>query len=746
MAVSRVEIVDQNFRRFVTNWKARASRSDRSQPIREGSRLTGEVALELFESQVQSRQLDFESRRLRAKDQGFYTIGSSGHEGNVVLGRLLRTSDPTLLHYRSGALALERSRHLKSGDALYDILLSFCASSEDPVAGGRHKIWGSKALWIPPQTSTIASHLPKAIGMAMVIERAKPLKLDLPIPKDSIVCCSFGDASVNHSVALGAFNAASWMSHQHLRVPILFVCEDNGIGISVRTPSRWIETKFSNYPGFEYVAGNGLDIVSAYDAAWDAVERCRSRRAPVFLHLQTVRLLGHAGSDVETEYLTKEEIEANEAKDPLIRSAQILLEGGVATADELLSKYESAARSVDEASKKAVTRPKLRSVEEIVAPLAPFSAKAVEKEARRTDYAERRLQAFGGKESLPELQKPRHLAAILNLALADLLAKYPQMLIFGEDVAKKGGVYHVTAGLTDKFGVGRVFNTLLDETTILGLGIGAAHLGFLPVPEIQYLAYYHNAEDQIRGEAGSLQFFSNGQFRNPMVVRINSFGYQKGFGGHFHNDNSIAALRDVPGIVIAAPARGDDAVGMLRTVLAMAQVDGRVVLFLEPIALYMTKDLYEPGDGQWLCAFPPPGEAVSFGEGRVYNEKANDLTIVTYANGLHLSLRAAKILKEKYKIQARILDVRWLAPLPFNQILEEAGKSGKVLVVDECRFSGGMAEPILAFLAESKLAPRLKLARLSAVDTYVPLGPSANLVLPSEQQVVEAAQRLVEKS
>src|SRR6185503_5332148 len=129
----------------------------------------------------------------------------------------------------------------------------------------------------------------------------------------------------------------------------------------------------------------------------------------------------------------------------------------------------------------------------------------------------------------------------------------------------------------------RVFNTLLDEQSILGLAIGAGQLGLLPVPEIQYLAYLHNAEDQLRGEASSLSFFSQGQFKNPMVVRIAGYAYQKGFGGHFHNDNSIAALRDIPGLIIASPARGDDAAGMLRTCVAAARTSGAVAVFLEPI-------------------------------------------------------------------------------------------------------------------------------------------------------------------
>ena len=167
---------------------------------------------------------------------------------------------------------------------------------------------------------------------------------------------------------------------------------------------------------------------------------------------------------------------------------------------------------------------------------------------------------FGSEDKLPEKQPPRHLAIQINNALHDLFAKYPETLLFGEDVAQKGGVYTVTKGLHKAFKAARVFNTLLDETMILGLAQGFANLGMLPIPEIQYLAYFHNACDQIRGEAASLQFFSNDQFRNPMVVRIAGLGYQRGFGGHFHNDNSLAIFRDIPGLVLAVPSNGADAV------------------------------------------------------------------------------------------------------------------------------------------------------------------------------------------
>ena len=233
-------------------------------------------------------------------------------------------------------------------------------------------------------------------------------------------------------------------------------------------------------------------------------------------------------------------------------------------------------------------------------------------------------------------------ALAINRALRDVLQRHPEALIFGEDVARKGGVYGVTRGLLDMAGPARVFDTLLDEQAILGLALGAAVSGLLPIPEIQYLAYFHNASDQIRGEGATLQFFSNRQYRNPMVVRIPGYGYQKGFGGHFHNDNSIAAIRDIPGVVIASPARPDDAAAMLHTCVAAATAAGVVCIFLEPIALYHTRDLYDDGDDRWLATYPD--QPASIGRARTYGD-GKDLTILTFGNGVRMSLRVARRLE-----------------------------------------------------------------------------------------------------
>ncbi len=737
--VNRAEVCDVNFSEFVKSWDGIPdAKPAPDEAILEGSALDARGFRDLFESQLISRHLDLMARVLRVQNKVFYTIGSSGHEGNAMVARAARHTDPAFLHYRSGGFMAERFRKLPGMDPIMDSALSFAASAEDPASGGRHKVWGSKPLWVLPQTSTIASHLPKALGTAVAIEAARRIGHQLPVPDDSIAICSFGDASANHATAQTAFNAASWTAYQKLPAPVLFVCEDNGIGISVKTPTGWIGESFRNRPDLDYFFADGLDLANGYADVQRAVEHCRRTRRPTFLHLRTTRIMGHAGTDFEIEWRSIEELCAVEAGDPLLRSAQIALESGLMSKDEILALYEDTRRKCFAAAEDADQRARIETLEHVMRPLAPYTPDKVLAEATRVPSQEARIKAFGSEEKLPEKQVPRHLAIQINQALHDLFAKYPETLLFGEDVAQKGGVYTVTKGLHKAFGNKRVFNTLLDETMILGMAQGFANMGMLPIPEIQYLAYLHNAIDQIRGEAASLQFFSNDQFRNPMVVRIAGLGYQRGFGGHFHNDNSMTALRDIPGLVVGCASRGDDAAMMLRTLTALAKVDGRVSVFLEPIALYMTKDLYEPGDGQWLTEYPAPDQALVLGEERVYNADATDCVIFSYGNGMPMSLRAARQIEAKHGWKVRVVDLRWLVPLNHKAIARHARECKRILVVDEGRFSAGIGEGVITAITEAGLGGKPG-RRVCGADTYTPLAGAAFLVIPKDEDIVAAA-------
>jgi 2-oxoisovalerate dehydrogenase E1 component len=680
---------------------------------------------ELFESMLLARHLDVAAHELKAQGHGHYTICSSGHEANVVLGRLTTPGDPALLHYRSAALQIERARHVAGADPVRAIALSLVASSEEPMSGGRHKLFGSHALGIVPQTSTIASHLPRAVGVAFALERRSRLGLEPMGPSDAIAVVSFGDASINHSTALGAFNAASWTAHQRLTLPLLFVCEDNGLGISVRTPAGWVEQRLRALPHVEYFAADGSSPTSAFRSARDAVEYCRRTRRPAVLHMSCVRLLGHAGSDVDSAYRDLAEIERAIAGDPVPALARELIAAGVLTPAQALAIDLAAEARVRDETGRATKRPKLSSREQVMHAIARPIGPEVER------AAERDLRDLGTTAVT--------LAQGINLVLGETLERQKNALLFGEDVAKKGGVYGVTKGLLARAGPARVFNTLLDEQTILGLSLGSSLLGLLPIPEIQYLAYLHNAEDQLRGEAATLQFFSCWAYDNPMLVRIASLGYQKGFGGHFHNDNSIAVLRDIPGLVVLVPARADDAIALYRTAVALATEARRVVVLLEPIALYHMRDLHADGDGAWLAA-PQPG-AAPFLAPRVYRPDSRDLVIATYGNGVWLSLRAARRLEQQFGISARVLDLRFLAPLPVEALLEHARDAGRLLVVDEGRRSGGVSEAIAAAVLDS--ATSVQFARVTSADSFIPLGEAANLVLLGEDEIVEAARKVV---
>ena len=738
--VDRNQIVKENFIRLVETENF-PNTANKLTPSQVG--LSDSDVIDIFESQVLSRHLDLQSRVMQKQGQSFYTIGSAGHEGNAAYAKAFRPTDMAFLHYRSGAFVIQRAKQVPGQTSLYDMLLSFAASKDDPISGGRHKVLGSKALSIPPQTSTIASHLPKAMGTAFSIPLAKRLNFTGELPDDSVVICNFGDASSNHSTAQGAFNCTAWAAYQSIPMPIVFVCEDNGIGISTATPEGWIAANYKDRAGLHYIYCDGLDIVDTYHKAKQAEKIARELRKPVFLHVRTVRLLGHAGSDAEFVYRSVADIEATEYQDPLLHSARILIENNILSSADIIKLYQDSAKRIASISHYAVSKEKLANAEQVAMSIVPPPRENIHQQLVST---EQRQQLFAHEKH--NLNKKQHLAKLLNWTLMDLMAEHENIVMCGEDIGKKGGVYNVTSKLFDRFGHNRVINTLLDEQSILGGAIGFAHNGFLPIAEIQFLAYVHNAEDQIRGEAATLPFFSNGQFTNPMVIRIAGLAYQKGFGGHFHNDNSFAVFRDIPGLIIACPSNGSDGVEMLRSCVKLAQEQQRIVVFLEPIALYMTKDLHQEGDGLWTANYqlPDANDTEINQQISVYGE-GEDICIVSYGNGYFLSRQAEKILAER-GIRCRVVDLRWLAPLDEQGIIEQVKQCKHVLIVDECRETGSISEALVTLIHEQAARPATQneLVRVTASDCFIPLGLAAFHVLPALDDIVAAATSIMKNS
>ena len=732
--MDRAVIVHENFTRRLAGQDFPAPLSDMTL---EQSGLSKEGLAEIFHAQVLSRHLDLIARKLSKAGQGFYTIGSSGHEGNAAIAWAMRPTDMAFLHYRGAPFQIARSRQVPGQTPLWDMLLSFTASSEDPISGGRHKVLGSKALNIPPQTSTSASHLPKAVGTAFSLGLAKRVRPEhQQLEDDGIIVCSFGDASLNHSTAQGAINTACWSAYQNSSVPIVLVCEDNGIGISTKTPRGWVKASMAARPALEYISCNGLDAVETYGAAHDAQRIARARKKPVFLHMSCIRLYGHAGPDVQTAYLATSEVEAQEANDPLLHTARRLVENKVMSSAQILNLYAYTEARVARAAAHVIQRPKLKTSEDVMASLIPPARKMAKPSKPSKSLREKTF----GKSDLRAMAEPQHMAKLLNFAITDIMLTHDEVVMMGEDIGRKGGVYGVTQRLQQRFGPHRMIDTLLDEQSILGLGIGLAHNGFTPIPEIQFLAYLHNAEDQIRGEAATLPFFSNGQFTNPMVMRVAGLGYQRGFGGHFHNDNSLAVLRDIPGLIIACPSNGRDAVLMLREAVRLAREEQRIIAFIEPIARYMTRDLHADGDNGWLFDYPEKG-SLSLDEIGVHG-KGKDLAIVSYGNGYYLSLQAAKVLEEDHNVKCTVIDMRWLAPVPEAALLKSVKDCKSILIVDECRKTGSQGDALHTLFSSKTNLP---VSLLASDDSFIATGPAYGATMPSKDSIIAAALNAVKR-
>ncbi|BEL09256.1 thiamine pyrophosphate-dependent enzyme [Actinoplanes sichuanensis] len=748
--VTTPQSLDERFRDAVSALRPPESGRAPGDPVRDGAGLTGAEARELFDAQLTSRHLDLAARWLRSFNEGFHTGGSSGHEGNAAVAAALRGDDPALLHHRSAAFYCVRAaahsgpagpdstRRLE--EAARDVLRGVVASVRDPLTGGRDKIFGNPALHLIPALSAPGGHLPRAVGLAHSLSRATSSPglsaSGLAWPEDAVVAASFGAGGAAGAGATAALHAAGRLELAGQPVPLLLICEDDTPGEA--GPDGWTGASLRGRPGVRYTYADGCDLAAVYDAAAEAVAFVRTERRPAVLHLSTVLLLGRPGDPEPGDALDR---------DPLISTARLLVESGLYGPDEVITRYDEIGWQVRKAAEEVLGEPKLASAGEVVATLAarrPLRvAHAVAEAAGRAlgAGAPTRQRAFDGR--LPEDAGPMNLAQTITAALTDALAADPGLLVFGP-ATTRGGRHGVTTGLAAR-DPERVFDSPPDPTTIIGLAAGAGLAGLIPVPELDCLAGLHGAAEQLRAEAATMAYLSAGAYRNPLVLRVPGLAQPFGVGGHLANDNTVAALRDIPGLVVAVPARAADAAPMLRSCLAAAEVDGTVSVFLEPVAVYQTRDLYQQGDNEWLAPYPAPGGwadgHVPIGRARTYGlGTAQDLTIVTYGNGVRMALRvAAQLAADGYG--SRVVDLRWLNPLPTADLVREATVTGRVLIVDETRRSGGVGEGVLAALVDGSFVGSVR--RVAAADVPVPLGPAAQQVLVGEDAITQGAHALL---
>jgi len=702
---------------------------------------------DIFHSMMLSRQFDLLARRLRPLGHSYYTIGSAGHECNAAIEVALQKSEPTIPHYRGGAYFIQRlKRFLTVDDIVYHMTNLVTLNKNDMVSGGRHRTFASKKGNIIPKTSTIGSHFPRALGLAASFNRKNLIGeekfLENSFTAESIVLAFAGNGSYDHSTSQGSLNAAEYLVHNEYPLPLLFVCEDNEMTMSVSASPDWIKTAMKNRPYIKYFSVDGLDILSLYKITQQAAQYVRETKKPAFLHVKTKRLLGHSGAENETQYRTLNEIEEDERNDPLLHTAKICLDYSILTTDEIRDQYESIKRDIENMVVKAIKVEKISTFYDTVSPFLDPKLQ-ISNKVPSFPTEQLRKNVFG--EKYNELNKKNNMSQLLNFAHIDLMLQYPNIIVFGQDVAgKKGGIFSVTDGLEERFGSARVFNTLLDEQTTLGYALGHALNGFLPVFEAAaYRAYLRTAEDQVVGEAATLRFISNGQFSNPMVMRLPSLGYQNGFGGNWHNENTIPFL-GLPDILIACPSRGDDAVKLLRTLVKEAHQRKKIGLLLEPISLYKKTDLREKDDNLQLSMYPPSESSLEIGSIRVVcREKDASLTIITYGNGVSIAEQAASTLKKQFNIPLKIIDLLWLQPLSIPALLEEIKTTEYVIIIDETKEGYSVADRLMASLNTNSPRP-LNIHCITGKSGFIPYGPAMSLMFPHKNDVVDLILKLTQ--
>lgn len=748
---------------------------------RRGDPLPGDDAgslLEIVRAQFTSRWLDVAARRARSLGLPSATIASAGHELNAALGWALRPGDPVLAHHRSGAMVLARAR-AAGDDRVVARRAALLLEPSARAAATRRRV--DEAEWqFVPTGGTGAQHLPRAVGLAWALGRqgGLPVRLRRPLRwrDDSVVVVGVGDVSAAHGTAVGAVTTACWAARRGTPLPLLVVCEDNGLGLSMRSPDGWIEELYGNRPDLVYVRDEARDPLESLAVARHAVAVARDEQRPVFLHLPTVRIGGHSGMDVESSYREPYEIDADLARDPVIASMRAAVLSGVLSAGEVRALWDQARGRVIDGLFEAHPHgdPETGPVEELDAPTVQLPRlRAIEADEETRIISLDRVQRGNGtasdadlvleracwvspdferqrvfQERLPETEDPLTLAQSLSRAMSDCAAAASHLVVLGADVARKGGSFGVTRGLLRRFGASRVVDLPPDEQAVLGLGAGAGLAGLLPIVEIAGPQALHQASGLLRGDVAGLATTSDGVFHNPLVVRVPALARPGASPVAPGEDHALGVLRDMDGVIVACASHPGDAPALVRSCVAMAEVQGAVAVLLEPMSLYHERDLYTQGDGGWLASYAgpaswreqhaAPGTAGVWGDG-------GDVTIVSFGTGVRLSLRVAGRLA-KAGVAARVVDLRWLNPLPVDDVLREASATSRLLVVDEGRAGAGVSEGLVTALLEAGYTGRI--ARVTGLDTVgdgegLGLGDQRAAALPGEGDIEAAARDLI---
>jgi 2-oxoisovalerate dehydrogenase E1 component len=688
------------------------------------AKLSSEELVVAYRNMLLSRRLDDKEVQLKRQNKIFFQISGAGHEAILTAaGMLLKPAyDWFYTYYRDRALCLELG--VTPAEMLYEAV----GAAIDPASGGRQmpSHWGHKAYNIVSASSPTGTQFLQGVGCAEASLRAKLLNISEGFQKDEVVLVCTGEGTTSEGEFWESLNTAA-----NLKLPVVYLVEDNGYAISVpvevSTAGGSVSKLVRSFPNFYIEEVDGCDLLASYDVMQRAVDYARQRKGPALVHAHVIRPYSHSLSDDETMYRPPAEREADAARDPLTQFPKWLVAEGRATEDEIKQILEEVDAIVLAATDDALAQPQPGPETVYYGVYSPDVDPTGEQFDTEDD------PQFSG--------DPTTMVDLLNACMKDEMRRDQKILVFGEDVADvsreeylgkvkgKGGVFKVTWGLQKEFGGTRVYNSPLAEANIVGRAIGLAVRGFKPVVEVQFFDYIWPAYMQIRDEMATMRWRSNNSFAAPVVVRTTYGGYIR--GAIYHSQTGASIFTHCPGLRVVCPATALDANGLLRTAIRCDDP----VLFLEHKHLYRQTYNKSP--------YPGPNFMIPFGKAKVVRE-GTDITVVTYGATLQRALTAANAVADS-GVSVEVVDLRTLSPWDRETVFASVKKTSRVIVGYEDSISWGYGAEIAAAIADECFAwLDAPVKRVASADTFVGYAPRLeDAILPQVEDFKQAYEEIM---